>query len=357
MPSHSLSRAPFGTPRIAGLATAVPPYEVSQSEAADFAGSLFARELPEVERLLEAFGNAGIERRQLARPKDWYGQPRSFPEKNRVYREVALELSLAAARGALERSAIRPSRVGAVVLVSSTGISTPSLDGALIQALGLPRSTARLPLWGLGCAGGAAGLAHAAALARGLGTPVLLVAVELCSTTFMHRDRSKANLIATALFGDGAAAAVVAPEGEGPALLRGHSHLVDGSADVMGWSLQEEGLRVVFSRSIPALVREVVPRFVADAGALEGLAPGDLHRFVFHPGGARVLEAYAEALGLERESLAASADVLRDHGNMSSPTVLFVLERFLETTPATGEKGLLLALGPGFSAEGVLFRW
>lgn len=345
------------TPRVSGMATAVPSNVVAQEEAADFARSFFSEDLPDVDRLLGAFDNAGIERRHLACPAEWYGTPHDFAEKNEVYRRAALELAEDAAGRAIRASGVDPARLGAIVFVSTTGLATPSLDSVLVQRLDLPRNVARVPVWGLGCAGGAAGLAHAAALVRGTDRPVLLVSVEVCSATFVHGDRSKANLIATALFGDGAAAAVVTPEGDGLSLLHGHSHLVPDSRDVMGWSLESEGLRVVFSRDIPTIVREVVPDVAAGATALEGLTPGDVRHFVLHPGGAKVLASFADALQVAPERLAASREVLRTYGNMSSPTVLFVLERFLRDTPPTDGPGLLMALGPGFSAESVLFRW
>ena len=345
------------SPRVAGLATAVPPNLVTQAEAKDFARGFFGDALPGIDRLLTAFGRAGIERRHLARPPEWYVQPRSFPEKNEVYQEAATALAEEAAEQAIERSGIDRRELGSVVFVSTTGIAKPTLDGRLIQRLGLAGTVHRAPLWGFGCAGGAAGLAHAATLVRGTGRPALLVSVELCSVTFMHGDRSKANLIATALFGDGAAAAVVALDGEGPLLLRGHSHLLEDSEDVMGWSLEPNGLRVVFSRHIPTIVHDILPSVVDEATAAGGLRPADLRHHVFHPGGTKVLDAFADALDMDPDGFALAREILRDYGNMSSPTVLFVLERFVERSPPGGDPGLLLALGPGFSAESVLFRW
>ncbi len=258
---------------------------------------------------------------------------------------------------ALQRAKMSPSDIDAVVLVSTTGIRTPSLDGALMQRLGLPRTAARLPVWGLGCAGGAAGLARAAELVQARGKPVLLVAVEVCSATFVHGDRTKANLIATALFGDGAAAAVLAPARTGLQVVGSASRLLDDSEDVMGWTLVDEGLRVRFARSIPGIVREVVPSFQQEVAASGGLSSKDITEYIVHPGGAKVLDAYADALEVGPEALADAYAVLREHGNMSSPTVLFVLERFLARAPAQAHDALVLGLGPGFSAEGVLARW
>jgi alkylresorcinol/alkylpyrone synthase len=345
------------TPRVASIATAVPPHVVSQDAAVEFARGFFVEELPELDRLLPAFTNTGVERRYLARPVEWYRDPHDFSEKNQVYREAALELSERAANQAIEASGIPRDHFGAIVFVSTTGIATPSLDSHLVQRLGLSRGVARVPIWGLGCAGGAAGLARTADLVRGIRRPALLVSAELCSATFLFDDRSKSNLIATALFGDGAAAAVVATDGAGPELLGGHSHLVDDSEDVMGWRLERGGLRVVFARSIPALVHELAPTIVADALARNGHAGEPLQHLVVHPGGAKVLAAYADALEIEPERLDPAHAILREYGNMSGPTALFVLDRFLRENDPSNELGLVVGLGPGFSAESTLFRW
>jgi alkylresorcinol/alkylpyrone synthase len=354
---------------VLAVATATPEHRMTQAEARQFAAGFFSASLDErdeaaVERLLGAYDNAGVETRSLGRPLAWYAEAHGFPAKNAAYVEQALLLSRRAAAEAIVRAGVDPSSFGAIVFASSTGISTPSLDARLVQDLGLPRSVARVPLWGLGCAGGGAGLSRARVLAQGLGKPVLLIACELCSLTFVHGDRRPANVIAVALFGDGAAAAVVAPEGvwdprapAGPELLAGVSRLIDDSEALMGWELEDGGLRVRFSPAIPGVVTELGAELVAEAAAAVGLEPGEFRHFLVHPGGRRVLDAYEHALGLEPERLHHSRAVLRDHGNMSSPTVLFVLERFLADTPASGEAGLLLTLGPGFCAEGVGFRW
>ena len=345
------------TPRVVGIGTAVPSHVVSQAEARDFARGFFSGDFSDIDRLLEAFANTGIERRHVVRPPSWYGMPHGFPEKNAVYRESALELSEQASARAIDASGVSRDDIGAIVFVSTTGLSTPSLDSHLIQRLGLPMTAARLPLWGLGCAGGAAGLARASDLVKALGKPVLMVAVEICSATFMHGDRSKSNLIATALFGDGAAAVVVAPEGDGPEVLGAHSHLIANSEHIMGWTLGAEGLQVVFSTSIPRLVRDLAAGVASDAARAAGLDAADFAHFVFHPGGAKVLAAYSQVFSLTPDRLQHAISVLRDHGNMSSPSVLFVLDRFLAGEPKSGAPTLLMALGPGFSAESVVLRW
>lgn len=344
------------TVRIRSLCTAVPEHTLAQSDLAEFARRFFG-DLEGLPRLLETFGNAGIEQRQLARPVSWYEQPQTFASKNEVYREVALQLSHRAGQQALAQADVDPEQITAVVFVSSTGISTPSLDSPLAQSLGLPTSVMRVPVWGLGCAGGAAGLARASALASALNAPVLLVAVEVCSVTFVQDDHRKSNVVATALFGDGAAAMVVGPgDGPGPAVLGSYSHLIPDSEAVMGWDLRATGLAVRFSPEIPAITHRTAPLVMQEVMQQYDLSQRP-EQFIFHPGGPKVLEAYRRALNLDDDALATETAVLREHGNMSGPTVLFVLRRILDAPPAAGAHGLVLGLGPGFCAEGALLRW
>ena len=348
---------------VLALASAVPEHVLSQAEAKEFARSFFDnRGQAELERLLQSYDRAGIETRQLACPIEWLAQGHSFARRNQAYVEVARQLSRRAADSALGAAGVAREDIGAIVFASSTGLATPSLDASLIQQLDLPRSIERVPLWGLGCAGGGAGIARARVLALGLGKPVRVVACELCSLTFVHGDRRTANLIAVGLFGDGAAACVVGPEPwwqpqRGPELLAGYAPLIDRREDVMGWDLEDQGLRVRFLPTIPEIVHERARSLLADAAARVGLDAAALAHLVVHPGGRKVLEAWDRALELTPQRLRHARAVLREHGNMSSPTALFVLERFLTETPATGDAGVLLALGPGFCAEGVVFRW
>lgn len=334
----------------------MPENRLPQAELAEFARRFFG-ELPGLDRLLTSFGNAGIEQRQLARPVSWYETPHSFAEKNEVYRDTALSLSARAANQALDDADLPRERVAAIVFVSSTGIATPSLDAPLSQMLGLATSVMRVPVWGLGCAGGAAGLARAAAICASLNAPVLLVCVEVCSVTFVQDDHSKSNVIATALFGDGAAAVVLAPgDGPGPRIVGGHSHLLPDTEYVMGWDLGPSGLAVRFSPEIPAITLRSAPTMVEEVCERYGLGERP-QRLVLHPGGPKVIDAYEAGLQLPAESLTAERAVLREHGNMSSPTVLFVLRHSLDNPPERGDYGLVLGLGPGFCAEGTLLQW
>jgi alkylresorcinol/alkylpyrone synthase len=350
-------------PRVLSVATAVPKHRVSQETARDFARLMFSETYRAVERLLPIFDNAHIDSRHFCMPPEWFGEDHTFPEKNALYVKHALDLSEKAATRALDRAGVRPEDVGAIFFVSTTGISTPSLDSKLIFRLGLPEHARRIPIWGLGCAGGAGGLARAADYVRAYPEkPVLFVGVELCGLTFVKGDRSKSNLVGTSLFADGAAAVLLGIEASGtdatePELHGSYSTTWPGTEDVMGWDLVEAGLQVRFAKSVPQIVHEKMRGNLEAACASLGLGLEDLRHFVLHPGGTKVLEAYEETLGLKPGELDLSWEILRNYGNMSSVSVLFVLERFLEDYPAgSGEYGTISALGPGFSAEHVLFR-
>ncbi len=345
-------------PKILSAASAVPPYRVTQKEVKDFARGMFSAAHRDLDRLLPVFDNVKVDSRYFCVPTEWFEVEHTFPEKNALYVENALALSEKAARRALNRVGAEPDDVGAIFFVSTTGLATPSLDSRLIFRLGLSAHTRRVPIWGLGCAGGVGGLARAADHATLYPDKlVLLVGVELCGLTFLYGDRSKENLIATSLFADGAAAIVLGGGEGGIGLIGSHSTTWPGTESVMGWNLMESGLKVMISRSIPNLVRQKMRGNLREACEAVGLSPTDLRHFILHPGGAKVLDAFEEALGLEPGSLALPRDVLRGYGNMSSVTVMFVLEQFLaEGGFASGEYGVLSALGPGFSAEHVFFR-
>ena len=336
-------------PRLAALATAVPAYRIDQSDVAVRARRLFPEAGATVERLLPVYANSGVERRYSCMPPDWYEHPHGWREKNQLYIEHAVELLSRASRECFDRSGLSPDDIDAVVAVSTTGIATPSLDALLIERLGLRSDVERLPIFGLGCGGGVMGLSRAAALAGARpGSNVLFCVVELCGLTFRRADVSKSNMVATALFGDGAAAAIVSTEADGAALGRGGQHTWPRSLDVMGWSVEEDGLGVIFSRDIPALTRSEFRRVASEFLARDGRSFADVDCFVCHPGGAKVLDALEEAFERPNGALALSREVLRDYGNMSAATVLFVLARVLQSRV----QGFyfLSALGPGFTA-------
>jgi alkylresorcinol/alkylpyrone synthase len=344
-------------PRILSVATALPPHRIGQEEAKTFARGMFSRRDGDIERLLPIFDNVNVDSRYFCVPVEWFERDHGFPEKNALYVEHALDLSEKAASRALDRIGAKPEDVGAIFFVSTTGISTPSLDSKLIFRLGLSEHTRRVPIWGLGCSAGASGLARASEHARLYPDKlVLLVAVELSGLTFQRGDRSRSNLISTSLFADGAAA-VLLGDSTGPEILGSYSTTWPDTEDVMGWELVETGLKVQLSKSVPAIVQARFRENLEEACESLGLDFDELEHFVLHPGGSKVLDAFENVLGLESGGLATSRDVLRDCGNMSSVTVLFILERFLESREFTrGELGVLSAMGPGFSAEHVFFR-
>jgi alkylresorcinol/alkylpyrone synthase len=344
--------------RILGVGTATPPHVVTQAQARGVARELFARHHPDIERLLPVFDHSGVERRHFCVPLDWFAVPHGIEERNGCYLEAAADLSQSAAHRALADADLTAADVDALFFVSSTGFATPSLDARLVQELGCPPTTRRDATFGHGCAGGVGGLARAARHATTEpGSHVLLVATELCSLTFQGDDWSKANFVSTSLFADGAAAVVVGTDGDGPEVVADGCVLWPGTEDVMGWQFTDRGMDVVLSRHVPALVREHLAASLADVLAPLGLTVDDLAHHLMHPGGAKVLDAIEEVLPLGVDGVRWSRSVLRDYGNMSAPTALFVLQAFLDgATSRPGELALVSAMGPGFAAEHVVLR-
>jgi alkylresorcinol/alkylpyrone synthase len=342
-------------PRLAAIATAVPPYRLDQGEIVRRARKWFSQ-APDFDRLLPVFANSGIGCRYAAMPLDWFEARHGWAERNRAYLAAALDLIEAAAGRALDAAGIGRDAVGSIVTVSTTGIATPSLDALLIERMGLPRTVQRLPIFGLGCAGGALGLARAASLATAMpGKAVVFVVVELCTLQCRRDDFSRSNIVATALFGDGAAAAVLRCDDNavGPAIVAAGEHIWPHSLDIMGWEVADDGLKAIFSRDIPRLVAGGLGGAVDDFLDRNGLSRGDIGRFVCHPGGPKVIDAYEAVLGLAPGALVEARRSLAQYGNMSAASVMFVLERVLAAardSDATWGHALLMALGPGFSA-------
>lgn len=352
-------------PRLISLATAVPSHVILQRDVQLMAEGLFEEDLAHGSSLLKVFDHAQIDQRNISVPLEWFTADHTFAEKNDLYLVQAQALACEAAGLALSRAGLLPQDIDRVVFVSSTGLATPTVDARLANELGFRPDVRRTPLWGLGCSGGAAGLAHARDLALAdPGARILLVALELCSLTFQRQDHSKRNLVAASIFGDGAAAAIIvgcdvdSSLGDGRRSLRlvaSRSTLWKDTLDVMGWSVDGDGLHVVFSRDIPTIVHERLRPSLASFLAERELGFEDLDHIAVHPGGAKVLRAYADALGLPAPAFRHAREVLRDHGNMSSPSCLFVLDRFLESREIeAGDTAIIAALGPGFCAEYVL---
>lgn len=342
-----------------GLSTALPPFCLDQVEVQERAGLIFGRAYPQFERLSSAFETAGIDTRHSVVPLDWFSQAHGWKDRNAAYLHGATALFVSAARAALRDAGWRADAVDSVVTVSSTGIATPTLEAQVFTEMGFRDDIMRVPLFGLGCAGGVSGLSIARSLADGAaGRKVLLVVIETCSLAFRADRFQKADIIASVLFGDGAAAACISADrpDDKPtiALAPGHQKMWPDTLGIMGWDVDDTGFGVVFDRSIPAFVSEEFA--AATAGALDkaGLDHDQIDRYVCHPGGAKVVTAIEAALHLEQGSLDAERQTLRDAGNMSAPTVLFVMQAVLDSG-AAGQM-MACALGPGFTASYLPFH-
>lgn len=343
--------------RLLALAGAVPAHSLPQEAVSAAASTAFAGPDSPWPALRQVYANAGIETRQSALPLAELARSRGWRERHALFRPAALDLLERAARDALVRAGLAPEAVDVLLVACSSGLSVPSLDALLLDRLGLRRDVERLPLVGYGCAGGVLGLARAAAMARARpGALVLFLTAELCTLTFRPGDRSRTNLVATALFGDGAAAAVVrAASGEdGARLAAWGEHCWPDSEEVMGWRIEDDGLGVTLSPGLPELLRRDAPSLLDGFLAGQGLGRGEIDHWAPHPGGAKVLAALAEGLELPEAQLEAARAVLRRHGNMSAPTALFVLDEVLQRG-ASG-RVLSLAFGPGFSAAFLLLE-
>lgn len=342
---------------IVALATAVPAHRLEQGRVLDRVEPMFAA-TAEFERLRPVFGNSGIAQRYSPMPFDWFDRPQGWPERNREYLTAALDLTERVGKRVLDLSDMSVDEIGAIVTVSTTGIATPSLDARLLDRLRLPSDVQRLPIFGLGCGGGAIGLARAATLAQAMpDKAVLLLVVELCSLWFRRHDLAKSSIVASALFGDGAAAVLLRCGETGPAIVAAGEHTWPDSLDVMGWDVAEDGLKPIFSRDIPRLVAAGLADAAGAFLAKRGLRLAEIDRFICHPGGPKVVTACEDAFGLDRGVLAEERNVLRDFGNMSAASVLFVLERALsQPRDRPWRRALLTALGPGFTAGFVLIE-
>jgi len=341
---------------VLSVATAAPIHVVTQQEVIEGVRRVFSDQFEDFARIAGVFVSAGIRERRVVKPPDWYYGAHGWPERTAAYLEGALPLFIEAASKALDRANVAASEVDAVVTVSSTGIATPSLEARAMRALGFRSDVRRVPVFGLGCAGGVAGLAIGADLATARpGSVVLVVAVELCSLAVRRDQPTKANMVALALFGDGAAAAVLASGGGGAVRVveTGH-HTWPDTLDIMGWKVDPVGFGVIFDQSIPAFARERLADALDVILRDQSLARSDIGRFVCHPGGRKVLEAIEGALSLAPGSLDHEREVLKRFGNMSAPTVLFVLERALQA--GLPERTMLLSLGPGFTISTATLR-
>lgn len=347
--------------KIAAVGTAFPPHWYDQRTLTDYLAAAFGEERFG-ERIRSLHGNTRIDGRYLTLPLHAYAELTDFSKCNAAWLQGALDLGERAIRQALQRAGVRADEVDAIFFSTVTGLASPSVDARLVQRLGLRPDVKRIPMFGLGCVAGAAAVARAADYVRGHRKGVALVlTIELCSLTLQRGDHSIANLISSGLFGDGAAAAVVlGPDhpAKGVEIVATKSVFYPDTEDVMGWDIGAHGFRIVLSADVPVVARERVPQDVDTFLGERGLRRADVRRWIAHPGGPKVLAALQEGLGLPESELACSWRCLAQAGNLSSASVLMILEDTLRTRPgASGDLGVLLAMGPGFCSEFVLLRW
>ena len=352
--------------RIAAVSTALPPHRYEQETIRKELQKIWESRPSATERLKTFHENVRVSQRHLALPLEEYSKPRTFGESNDHWIRVSQELGQEALQGALDKAGLTPEDIDVIFAVSVTGIASPSLDARLANRMGFRSDVKRIPIFGLGCVAGAAGIARAADYVKAYPDQVaVLVSVELCSLTFQASDTSVANMISTGLFGDGGAAVVVVGEERARKLencpikiLDTRSVFYHDTEDVMGWTISERGFDIVLSPAVPTIARERlapdVDQFLAD----HDLGREDIKSWVCHPGGPKVLAAMQEGLGLSDEDVRFAWKVLDQQGNLSSTSVLMALNEVLnEGAGAPGDKGVLLAMGPAFCSEFVLFEW
>jgi alkylresorcinol/alkylpyrone synthase len=336
-----------------GLSTCVPPHALPQDEVRDRAHEILGPRFKGFDRLAPVFDTSGVRMRYSVAPFDWFENAGGWTDRNGRYMNGATDLYVDVATKALAEANWSAGDVDILVTVSSTGIATPTLEAQAKGRMGFRDDCLRVPLFGLGCAGGVSGLNVSRELsAANPDAKVLLVVIETCTLSFRKARPKKADIIATILFGDGAAAVALSGTQSGIRIGRGASKTWDDTLPIMGWEVDEDGLAVVFDRSIPDFVTSEMRAATDRALESMDLTRAGLGRLVSHPGGAKVVEALELSLELGEGTLDVERDILRDFGNMSAPTVLFVLDRVLKRgdVKGTGQPLLCAALGPGFSA-------
>lgn len=358
--------------QIAAVAHALPEHHYAQEDLVAQALALFGQGGGNLDRLPSFHQNTSVGRRYLAVPVEQYSKLKTFTDRNNVYIQVATDLGIQVIQKVLAQAGLCVTDVDHIFLVSTTGIATPSIDSHWINRLGMRPDIKRTPIFGLGCVGGAAGLARAADYARAFPSEVvLLVAIELCSLTLQRNDLSLANIIASGLFGDGAAAVLFGKRKARsvlgrcepcyqqvcPRVVATRSVFYSDTESVAGWHIGTDGFRLILSARIPELVKERIPDDVASFLGANGLTLSEIGTFVIHPGGPKVMATMEQALALKSSALALSRQILSEVGNLSSVSVLMVLEQAVQRPPPPGTFGLMLAVGPGFCSELVLLQW
>ena len=349
-------------PSLAAISKIDFPFRVCQQEVKQYAKNLFAPSFPQVERMMSAFDNTEIITRNFCKPLEYYSHVHSFQEQNKEYIRVSLEYSIKVVETCIAEAQIKKEDITDIIFISTTGLATPSLDALIVNAMRLDPHICRTPVFGLGCAGGVAGFSKASILAKANPDAiVLLVAVELCSLTFLRNDYSKSNFIGSSLFADGVAACIITGDNisnktkNNIRFVGTQSKLYYDSLEVMGWEFLDKGFKVLFSQDIPTIIAGNINHDIVSFLAKYQLKLQDIKNFIFHPGGKKVLTAYQEALQIEGDFLKNTREVMNDNGNMSSSTVLYVLQKFFTQGFENGY-GLMVSMGPGFSSEMVLLN-
>jgi alkylresorcinol/alkylpyrone synthase len=348
--------------RIAATATAFPEHYFEQQQVVDELKAYWGRDAQSSAVLERLHARTGVHGRHFSRPLGDYQALDTWGKSNNVWIEVAEELGEQAIECLLKQTNLPADRIAALFFVSVTGVASPSIDARLVNRMKLSPHIKRNPIFGLGCVAGAAGLARAADYVRAYPDQIaVLLSVELCSLTWQRDDMSVANLISAGLFGDGAAAVLVAGDQvplAGPRIVASHQVFYPDTAYVMGWDISEKGFNIVLSPDVPKVVRENLGRDVDQFLAAQNLTRSDIGSWIMHTGGPKVLEASAEALGLPDSALQVSWDALRRVGNLSSASVLVVLDEVMKhQRPKPGTRSILAAMGPGFCAEMLLLEW
>ena len=354
--------------RIASVGTALPAYRFSQTQITEALLARWQHKLSEPRLLSRLHANCGVDFRHFVLPLESYPALDSFTATNNTWIDHAVALGECAIRRALAPLGLTPADISAIFFASVTGIASPTIDARLINRLPFPGTVKRTPIFGLGCVAGAAGIARAADYVRAFPREtVLLLSVELCSLTWQDDDQSIANLISCGLFGDGAAVVVIAGSEvplpanaapPGPRILATRSVFYRNTEYVMGWDIGAAGFKIVLSPDVPRVVLENLRGNVETFLADHNLTLADISSFIFHSGGPKVLEAVEQSLDLRKDALALSWKSLREVGNLSAASVLFVLAETLATQRgAPGSYSILAAMGPGFCLELVLLQW
>jgi alkylresorcinol/alkylpyrone synthase len=357
--------------RIASVGTAYPPHRYPQSVITETLKARWQDRLEEPRLINRLHANCGVEFRNLIFPIEAYEHINGFGHSNDAWIQGALELGQEAITAALDRVGLEPSDISAIFFTSVTGIAAPSIDARLVNLMKFPHNIKRTPIFGLGCVAGAAGIARAIDYVRAFPRQyALLLSVEICSLTWQDNDQSIANLVACGLFGDGAAAVVLAGEETAlaqkptsvqdpcPRVVDTRSNFYPDTEHIMGWRINDSGFNIVLSPEVPQLVNKYLRGNVEDFLADNDLDMSQICSYIFHSGGPKVLEAMENSLGLPPHALASSWNSLRKRGNLSSASVLTVMEDYLLNHPGSpGCYSMLAAMGPAFCSELLLLQW